>query len=646
MKKIIFLSLFLSIFLTSCGKQDISPTQKFFQTTLVQSWNIASQQYFIWYAEWISESILSSKIGGKIVQIHSPVGTKVKKWDLLVSLDATEANVWYRSSSDIITSLETLKNSTALTFDQQIKAMEEKIKQAQIWVEMAQIWSDGFKVWISNTQNIISQQISTVESQILQAQNWLETSQTQLKNTQNILEQKKSDIYKNSLSSLSSAEVFGNNLFDFWDNFFWITQANKNKNDAFDIFISARNTALKNQAEKNIEAMMNDFKNLKKLPRNSQEEIKMTLDKYYDFFENDIKNTLSLTFEILENSVESTSFSQETIQQYKNTTTNFQTQNQNLILSISGQYMIGLKWSIDSINSFEKEKISTLNLLEKQIISAEKQILVLENTLKQYQAMWEWQLSEISTKDEIQKQQTLLAKQSLTEAQIGHEALKQKKVSQLQQIQTQIKEVQAWLSQAWVNIENAKIYAPFDGIITQKFWEIWNVIWPGTPIIEVSDISTIKTEIQISEEYENMLQIWDTINIQTQNNTQIFTGTLVNILPQRDIITKRLTLEIHIPNTDEKILPKTTLHIGIKKEETQKSLTGSFIPNNAIIEKYMIPWVYVIEDGKAVFKKITLLSQNDLYSQVEWIAPWEKIITTWKENIYDGEILIFPTSNK
>jgi len=52
-------------------------------------------------------------------------------------------------------------------------------------------------------------------------------------------------------------------------------------------------------------------------------------------------------------------------------------------------------------------------------------------------------LSEISTKDEIQKQQTLLAKQSLTEAQIGLEALKQQKISQLQQIQTQIKEVQA-----------------------------------------------------------------------------------------------------------------------------------------------------------------------------------------------------------
>jgi len=83
------------------------------------------------------------------------------------------------------------------------------------------------------------------------------------------------------------------------------------------------------------------------------------------------------------------------------------------------------------------------------------------------------------------------------------------------------------------------------------------------------------------------------------------------------MITKRLTLEIHIPNIDEKILPKTTLHIGIQKEDSQNSLSGSFIPNNAIIQKYMIPGVYVIEDGKAVFKKITLLSQNDLHSQVE-----------------------------
>jgi hypothetical protein len=63
------------------------------------------------------------------------------------------------------------------------------------------------------------------------------------------------------------------------------------------------------------------------------------------------------------------------------------------------------------------------------------------------------------------------------------------------------------------------------------------------------------------------------------------------------------------------------------------------IPNSAILSKYMIPQVFVLENWVAKLRDIQIIKQNDNFSQVIWVNVWEVIITEGKENIYDGEIL-------
>jgi hypothetical protein len=53
----------------------------------------------------------------------------------------------------------------------------------------------------------------------------------------------------------------------------------------------------------------------------------------------------------------------------------------------------------------------------------------------------------------------------------------------------------------------------------------------------------------------------------------------------------------------------------------------------------MIPWVYTIEENKVVFRNIEIVKQNDGFSEVKWVNIWDIIITQWKENLYDWEIL-------
>lgn len=635
MKKITLLIILFSISILSCSKEEISE-EKFFKTWAVQTWSILDEKSYVWYTDSFENVSLSTKVWWKIVSLDKKVWDRVKTQELLASLDWSEAKVWYSSSRDIISSLKELKNSTSISFDAQINAMEQKIKQAQTWVEMAEIWANWATSWLSDTKNIVSNQLLTVQSQLNEAENGLETAKIQYENTQNILDQKESDIYSNSKNAISNANILLWNAIDFLDNLFWVTESNKSKNDDFEDYLSAKNTSLKSKFEDDLENVIKDFKTLKNLPLTNNDEIKEALNQYNSLFSNDIRSLLKLSFTMMENSVESSSLTSQSIQNYKTQIASFQSQNEQVILTVSGNYILWLKWSIDSINNFEKEKKSSLELLERQISQAEKQVETLKSTYKQYSSVWDWQLTSVTTQTQVAQKQKELAKNSLEEAKAWLSALVEQKNAALKQIDAQISEVEGWKDSNAVMIENWKIHSPIDWIITSKTWEVWQVVWAWMPVLVVSKDDKIKVVVSVWEELLNSIKVWDEVKLEIDWTSEIKTWTIKNILPTRDQITKKIWIEIEVSNEkqDIKIWSFSKVYFNVKEENI-----WTIISNDAIVSNLMIPWVYVLENWKATFKNISIIKQNDNFSQIEWLNIWEIIITEWKENIYDWEIL-------
>lgn len=635
MKKITLLIILFSISILSCSKEEISE-EKFFKTWAVQTWSILDEKSYVWYTDSFENVSLSTKVWWKIVSLDKKVWDRVKTQELLASLDWSEAKVWYSSSRDIISSLKELKNSTSISFDAQINAMEQKIKQAQTWVEMAEIWANWATSWLSDTKNIVSNQLLTVQSQLNEAENWLETAKIQYKNTQNILDQKESDIYSNSKNAISNANILLWNAIDFLDNLFWVTESNKSKNDDFEDYLSAKNTSLKSKFEDDLENVIKDFKTLKNLPLTNNDEIKEALNQYNSLFSNDIRSLLKLSFTMMENSVESSSLTSQSIQNYKTQIASFQSQNEQVILTVSGNYILWLKWSIDSINNFEKEKKSSLELLERQISQAEKQVETLKSTYKQYSSVWDWQLTSVTTQTQVAQKQKELAKNSLEEAKAWLSALVEQKNAALKQIDAQISEVEWWKDSNAVMIENWKIHSPIDWIITSKTWEVWQVVWAWMPVLVVSKDDKIKVVVSVWEELLNSIKVWDEVKLEIDWTSEMKTWTIKNILPTRDQITKKIWIEIEVSNEkqDIKIWSFSKVYFNVKEENI-----WIVISNDAIVSNLMIPWVYVLENWKATFKNISIIKQNDNFSQIEWLNIWEIIITEWKENIYDWEAL-------
>jgi len=636
MKNILLPIIFSSFFIISCSNENIETPEKYYQTAQVQSGNIMNNESYIGYTDSVHSIELAPKIGWKIISITKNVWDFVQSGEIIATLDGTEAKTWYTSSNEIIKNLEILKNSTSQMFDSQILVMEEKIKQAQIGIEIAVIGSKGNEIGVNDTKNINQNQLKTIDSQIQTAQTNIENALLQLENTNNLLIQKENEIYSNSKSSITNANILASNIIDFLDSIFWVTQANKYKNENFEIYLWARNSTGKNQFKQELENFILTFWEIKKLSWEEKETIKERLEKYNSFFWNDIRQLLKNTYIVLENTVENPYLSQNIIQEYKSKISELQSQNEAVILSVSGNYFLWIKGSLDAIKNFEKEKKSSLDLLEKQVELAKKQKETLENSKIQISSTGNAQITDVNTKNEIAKKQLNISENTLQEAKAWLESLKKQKQASLAEIDTQIWQVKSGKNNAEVMIENGKVTSLIDGIVTKKLAEVGNIISAGTPILIISNDTNIKINVWVPDNILQSIHIWDEVKVEIDWISNLISGNISNIFPSKDTITKKTTIEVKLPqNKNIKIGSYSKVFFNI----TQENKHSIIIPNNAIISKYMLPQVFILENGVAKLTHIKIIQQNDSFSEIEWLSIGQIIITDGKENIFDGEKL-------
>lgn len=655
MKKyiVVFILISISLLTSSCSKEEIR-VKKYYKTSVVDSWVINENNYFVWYTDSFDTITLWAKIWWKITSINKKIWDKVEMWELIAELDWSEAKTGFSSSLDIINQLQILKDSTSLSFDKQLEATDEKIKQLETSIEIAQIWIDWTTIWVNDVKNSNKEQLKTIKTQIVQAQTALETAKLNLENNTDSLEQKKSDIYNNSKNAISNANILWSNIIDFLDNLYWISEWNKYKNDTFEIYLWAKNTTLKTDIENKLRDIIKKFNEIKNLDLNSNENIEIALNSYNTLFSQDFRNLLKANYLVLENSISSYNFTETTINNYKSQNTTFQNNLESVILTVSWNYFLGLKWSIDSISSLKKESRNSLDMLQKQVLLAEKQIDTLNQTYKQYEALASWQISDVNTKKDLSTKQKELVKNQLNEAKKSKEALIQQKQSSLSQIETQISQVKASKNDASVMIDNSKVTSPISWTIIKKLAEVWQVVWAWTPIITVATTSDIKVIVSVTDDIKEKLLIWEKVLVEIEWEDKQLEWNITNILPTLDQATKKTQVEIKISNPENKIKIWSYTKVYFSNENKQET-KWLIIPNKAILSDMLIAWIYKIEtqaekciwDTKCVsskmkiakFTNIKIIKQNDNFSLIEWLNIWDEIITDWKENISDWEIL-------
>ena len=181
-----------------------------------------------------------------------------------------------------------------------------------------------------------------------------------------------------------------------------------------------------------------------------------------------------------------------------------------------------------------------------------------------------------------------------------------------------------------------KITAPIDGTITKKFVESGTYVKVGDAIASIVDVSKLKVKINVSESNIYYLRVGDKVKITTDVYPGVtFEGKISFVSPRGDD-SHNYPVEIDILNSAKNPLKGGTfvnvvVTIGSDKE-------GLFIPREALQGSIKEAQVYVVENGNAVLRNITVGRENNESLEVlSGLNQTDKVIVSGQVNLTDNK---------
>ena len=195
--------------------------------------------------------------------------------------------------------------------------------------------------------------------------------------------------------------------------------------------------------------------------------------------------------------------------------------------------------------------------------------------------------------------------------------------------------------------ENTKMLAPFDGIVTGKYFENGE-LYTGAAfggaskpsIIAIEKINPLKAYVNLSEQY--FLAVKKGTKVELRSNLypdRVFEGTVSIVYPTIDPASRTFTVEIKIPNNDEALRPGMygTINFFIGTTETVVAPAIAVLKLQGANDRY----VFVNKDGVA--KRVDVTLGKRFEDKVELISKdiqeGDELIVVGQGRVVDGSPL-------
>lgn len=209
----------------------------------------------------------------------------------------------------------------------------------------------------------------------------------------------------------------------------------------------------------------------------------------------------------------------------------------------------------------------------------------------------------------------------------------------LERTELSIRSTRAQIKQLQKQLANTTVTTPFAGIVTEKMVEKGSVVSVGAPIAKVTDISTLKLVVQVPEKAINQFRVGQSLPIVTEVYPDArFMGRVSMIAAQGDAA-HNYPIEITVQNLGKNRL-RAGMYGSIANTNNLKTQTLS-VPRQAIVGSEKQPQVYVIEQGKAVLKSVSVgATTNEYYEITRGLNVGDQVVTSGQINLQNGTPVI------
>lgn len=200
------------------------------------------------------------------------------------------------------------------------------------------------------------------------------------------------------------------------------------------------------------------------------------------------------------------------------------------------------------------------------------------------------------------------------------------------QAEAAIKTADANINSINVQLENATITSPINGIITNRNINPGEVASIGTPLMTIADTSILKLKGTISQEAVPLIKSGDEINVAVDiYPNKVFKGQISSIGPVAVSTGKYFPIEISIKNSDN-IKAGLSAHAAINLTADESVI----VPASSVVQNNGQSYVYVIKDKIASKRVVEIGLSNDKEIQIiKGLDAGEQVATTNLNSLFD-----------
>jgi membrane fusion protein (multidrug efflux system) len=171
-------------------------------------------------------------------------------------------------------------------------------------------------------------------------------------------------------------------------------------------------------------------------------------------------------------------------------------------------------------------------------------------------------------------------------------------------LQTGLLAAQARADAAKARLADLSIAAPFSGQLGIRRISVGALVTAGTMITTLDDISVIKLDFSIPETLMSRVKMGSTVSAKGDALPgKMFEGVVKTVDSRIDPITRAIEVIAEVPNDQRVIQSGMLLNVTMALDNQAPML---LIPEEALVPEGTSQFVFMVEDGKAVRKEITI----------------------------------------
>ena len=184
-------------------------------------------------------------------------------------------------------------------------------------------------------------------------------------------------------------------------------------------------------------------------------------------------------------------------------------------------------------------------------------------------------------------------------------------------------------------INKTTIKAPFNGVVTAKLSEEGAFAAPGVPLLQITDITTLKFTVNVPEKDLSQFKLNQSYSLSADAYSEILLTGKTTMIGSKANMGSSFPVQFTVNNTTDLNIKSGMFGKVLFKSET--SGKGIIIPSSAIQGTENQPQVYIVKNSKALLQNITISNKIQNKAVVSnGLNVGDVIVTNGFINLFDG----------